>query len=178
MLETTDLAYLLSTKEGSAGYTLSQSSPSGSLGKYASTTEMVSASMNALFRDYSGSENVNATDTYRCLVLANLNQVDSLIDAYLKFLSQTADGVDFEIGLDPAGVVALDAASQFTYIADEFDAPVGVSFVVPTQEAPLVLGTIGPEECIALWFHAKGTGVAKTDPYDDVQWRVWGSREE
>lgn len=66
-----DLKMKLSIKTGSAGNSLSQSDVNASLGKYISTTEITDATLNNLFDDVSGDENVALDVEYRCFFFHN-----------------------------------------------------------------------------------------------------------
>ncbi len=66
-----DVKFRLATTAGSAGNSTAQATPSNSLGKYMSTTDLVDLTLNNLYDDVSGDENAAGTVEYRCLFVYN-----------------------------------------------------------------------------------------------------------
>lgn len=157
----TDLETRLSVKTGSAGDSTAGTAL-GSLGKYMSTTVPTTASLNNLFDDISGSENLASDVEYRCIFLLNDHQTLTLQSAVVWISQEYTGGAAVAIGLDPAGVVDRDSASaQAAEIADESTAPAGVSFSSPNDKGSgLAIGDIPPNDCIAIWVRRTATNSA------------------
>ncbi len=66
-----DLKVRLSVKTGSAGNSTAQGDPNQSLGKYISTTDLTDNTLNNLFDDVSGDDNLTLDVEYRCLFIYN-----------------------------------------------------------------------------------------------------------
>jgi hypothetical protein len=147
-----DMSVRLSVTTGSAGDSTA-STLAGSLGKYASTTEIALASLNDLFEEAGTSEVTDGSVKYKCMFIVNEHATDSLVDASLWVLSQVSGGADLAIGLDPVGVVAKDDSSaQAASIADEDTAPVGVTFSTPTNDVDaLDVDDLAAGDCFAVW---------------------------
>lgn len=154
----TDIQFRLSTKSGSAGDTTT-STPSASLGKYVSTTQMATGANN-LFDNISGSENIAQATDYRCVFVLN-NHATLTLEASNIYVTNVAGGADVTIGIDPAAASAKGSATaQATSIASESAAPSGVTFSAPAQGSELVLGDIGPGQVRAVWVKRTATNSA------------------
>lgn len=168
-----DIKILYSTKSGSAGHSLTQTDPTLSLGKYASTSEVPNSSLGNVFPAFSGTENANSEEKYSCVFVWNSHASLSITTVILYRLSQTADGLVYSAGLDPIGAVPIDDTDpQATTIADQYAAPAGVSFLAPTtRETGIEVGTIGSGECVAVWLKAAAQDTAAV-PSDSGVWRI------
>ena len=149
-----DVQRRLTTKSGSAGNSLS-STPGGSLGKYVATTVLTNASLHNLFDLVTGEENQASDIEYRCLAFLNNHATDSMTNVKAFIVSQGADGVDFEIGPDPASAAPKgQSGAQFNEIADEDTAPSSVTFSAPATYAAGIIvggGTIPAGSVAAIW---------------------------
>lgn len=176
---TGDLELRLSIPGGGPGDSDPQPDPDDSLGEFMSTTVLVDNVANNLMRDMTGAEGQAGVTLYRCLFVVNTNVADTWGSVALWVSSQESGGAEVAIGLDPAGAVAMDSASdQAATIADEETAPTGVTFSTPTtQETGLALGDIGPEECYAFWFRWTLAADSPAKAADDVVFALSGLAE-
>lgn len=162
-----DLTFRLSTTAGAAGDSTAQGDPDASLGKYASTTEVTDATLHNLFDRVSGDENAASDVEYRCMFVVNEHATLTLESAVAWISAEVAGGASVAIGLDPAGVVDVDAApAQAATIANESTAPAGVTFSAPTTKGTgLAIGDVGPGQCQAVWVRrtAADTGAVDAD---------------
>lgn len=168
---TSDLLIKFSTKAGAAGNS-NPGTPAGSLGKYISTTQITDNTLNNLFDDVSGDENLASDVEYRCIFLHNAHGSITAQNSKVYILSETAGGASIAIGVDPTAASAIGSASaQALEVADEDTAPVGVVFTSPTDLAnAIVLGDIAPGECRAFWIRRTAANTAAL-ANDSVQLR-------
>ena len=156
----------LSTVAGAAG-NAGAGTPGASLGKYISTTQVVSGDANDLFLDVTGTENAASQIDYQCVFVHNSNATADMIGAAIYIVSQVASGTSFAIGVDPTAISAIGASpAQAVQVASDITAPLGVTFSNPTTEGTaLALGDIGPGECKAFWVRrtAANTGSVAND---------------
>jgi len=148
-----DIKFKLSTKSGTAGNSLSQSNPNNSLGKYISTTEL-SASLNGLFDNISGADNLNSTVDYRCVFVHNSHATLTLYAAKVYVSSAVSGGATAAIAVDNITSKSISSsAAMAASIASETVAPTGVgAFSAPTTGATgLDLGDIPPGQARAVW---------------------------
>lgn len=158
-----DLKVRLTIKTGVAGNAAAQPDVNQSLGKYASTTDLVDATLHALFDAVSGDENAASTVDYRAVVLYNSHATLSLTVPKIWISSEVASGASVAIGLDPIGVAAITAILG-TSIATETDAPAGVSFSAPTTKAGgLAPATIPAGSAVLLWVRRTAANTAAVD---------------
>lgn len=94
-----------------------------------------------LFHDLSADENATGGFDYRCAFLCNDNP--NTFDQ----VTIRVDNPIIHLGLDPAGVMPLVGA-QAAIISGPRQQPVGVDF----QDTPLILASIPPRSCVAIWF--------------------------
>lgn len=129
----------------------------GSLGGYMSTTAVVGATMANVFAGIPLDDALPGGDVYRCLFLTHVNETATWKSVRLWIAAQTPGGADVAIGLDPTGVVdADDSDPQAVTIADETEAPEGVTFSNPTSEgSALEVGDLAPGTCIGVWFRLR-----------------------
>jgi hypothetical protein len=170
-----DIKWKLSTTAGSAGNSNPQANPNDSLGKYISTTEIVDATLNNLFDDISGDENVNMTVDYRCIFIHNSHASLTYISPVVWISSEVSGGANAAIGVDPAVASDIGSSSaQAAEIADENSAPAGVTFSSPTTKGTgLALGNLAPGQCRAVWIRRTATNSAPINN-DGVTLRVEG----
>lgn len=158
----TDVALMLSVTTGAAGGSTA-GTPSGSLGKYVSTTPLDNVvTLNNLFNDISGANNAASAVDYRCLFVQNNHGSLSMIGAALWISSQVPSGADCQVGVDPAAVSAIAASSaQAALIASSATPPGGVSFFsAASAGAALALGTIGPGQVKGFWIKRSAANTA------------------
>lgn len=162
-----DIKIRLSTTSGTAGNSLAQANPNASLGKYISTTDLVTATLNNLFDNVSGAENAANTVDYRCVFVYNAHATLNLENAGIYISSQVAGGTDLMIAIDNivASAIGSSSAQAFT-AATELTAPTaGVgAFSAPTTSATgLALGTIPPGFCRAVWVRRTAANTVAVD---------------
>lgn len=148
-LAATDVVPRLSTgSTGTRGNT-SASTPAASLGKYVSTTAW-SASV---FDIITAAENAASTTDYRCIFVVNISASDTA-GAVKVWLGQVAGGASVVIALDPRAASAVDSTTaQAAVTTSGTVAPSGVTgWAAPTTaDTGLLVGTLGPGQCRALW---------------------------
>lgn len=154
-----DIKYHLSIPGAALGMASAQPDANASLGGFVSTTEAISSTLHALFDPITGDENAAEDVEYRCVFVRNSNGTSTLYDAVAWLSAETAFGADAAIGLDPAGIVAGNSSTaQAAVIADEDDAPTGVTFSAPTTKLTgLNIGDIGPGQVQAIWLRRTAT---------------------
>ena len=169
-----DIVYRLSTTAGSAGDTTT-STGAGSLGKYASTSVITTATLNNLWDDVSGAEASAGDIEYRCIFVLNNHATLTLQNAQVYIASQTAGGGTVDMGLDPTAISAKGSASaQAVTIANESTAPAGVTFSSPSSGSPLAIGDIAPGQVKGIWLRRTVTAGAGALNPDGVVISVTG----
>lgn len=164
----TEILLKLSVVTGAAG-NANAGTPGASLGKYISTTEVVSGDTNDVFPNVTGAENAASQVDYACVFVHNSSAASDLLSAGIWIASQVSGGTVIAIGVDPTAVSAIGASgAQALQIANDTTAPnpASVTFSTPTTEgAALALGTIGPGQCKAFWVRrtAANTGAVAGD---------------
>lgn len=150
-----DIKIKLSIKSGSAGNSLAQANVNNSLGKYISTTEIVTATNNNLFDNVSGAENAASTVDYRCIFVHNSHATLPFENAAVYISSQVAGGTTLAIAIDDAVASAIGSSSAQAFEASTEttnpDAGVGPFSSPSTPETALSLGTIAAGFCRAVW---------------------------
>lgn len=156
-----DVLIKFSTKDGTAGDTTA-GTPSGSLGKYLSTTQITDAAINNLFDDVSGDENAASDVEYRCIFIHNNHATISFDNVRVYLVSEVAGGADTAIGVDPTAASPKGSATaQAVEIVDEDTAPTGVTFTSPTDLANAInLGNIAAGSCRAFWVRRAAANTA------------------
>jgi len=160
----TDIVLRLSTTAGAAGDTTA-GTPSGSLGKYASTT-VLATTANGLFDDISGAENAASTVDYRCIFVLNNHATLTALAAVAYLSAEVAGGAAIALAVDSTAASAKASSSaQGLTIATELTAPAGpLTFSSPTTAAAgIVLGDIPAGQVRALWIRRTA---ANTSPVD------------
>jgi len=120
-----------------------------------------------LFDNVSAGEATAGEVTYRCCYVFNSNAADTLNTASVWLSANTpSPTTDVEIGLDPAGVGNGSTTGVAAVIADEADAPAGVTFF-PAANAgdALAIGNLGPLTGRGVWI--KRTVTAGAGAYAD-----------
>ena len=160
-----DIQFRLSVKTGSAGDTTA-GTPAGSLGKYASTTQ-VGAAINDLFDDVSGDENAASDVEYRCIFVYNAHATLTLLGTVVWLSAEVGGGTTIAIAVDGVAASDIDAApAQADEVANENTAPSGESFSAPTTKATgLSIGDLAPDQVRAIWIRrtAANTGAVNND---------------
>jgi len=162
-----DIKLKLSTKSGAAGNSLAQANPNASLGKYISTTEIVTATSNNLFDNVSGAENAASAVDYRCIFVHNSHASIDLENAGIYISSQVSGGTVLAIAIDDIAASAIGASSAQAFVATnettDPDAGVG-AFSSPTSSGTaLSLGTIPFGFCRAVWVRRTAANTAAVD---------------
>lgn len=150
----TDLVWYSSTTQGVAGGTLPWSGPGTSLGKYISTTPIVDSTVENLFKNVAGDENVSSLTTYQCVFIANNNFSIKLTGAVVWIVAKVTSGTTISIAKDVIGPVSISSLSAQ---ADQIPLPtvapkqVGIFSTPLTKNSGIPLGDIGPGQCAAVW---------------------------
>jgi len=149
----TDLHFKLSNPSATEGGATAQSNVNNSLGKWCSTTDVVDATLNNLFDDVSGDENLAQESEYRCIFVHNAHASLTLQNSKLWISSEVSGGADAFIGLDTTAASAYTSTSQQALVvANEDTAPSGVSFSAPTTKATgLDVGNLSPGYVLGVW---------------------------
>lgn len=148
----TDILLKLSAPAAAAG-NASAGTAGLSRGRYMSTTVLANNSANGLFLNVTASQNAANQVEYACLFVHNAHPTDTLTNPLVYVPAEVSGGTSVAIGLDPTPASAADAtAAQALTIANTTTAPAGVAFSAPlTTAAALVLGSLGPGQCRAIW---------------------------
>lgn len=150
-LQTTDHGLYLTNPSATAGWQLTQPSPAASLGKFLSTTAVVSGVLGAVFDTVTASQAAAGYTDYRCLAYRNLSATDSALNLQL-YIVDPAAGATYSIGLDPEGIENYNSGTaQGTYVATKTTAPSGVTFSTPTSGSPLTVGDVAVGKCLLVW---------------------------
>ena len=159
----TDLLLQLSTTAGTAGNTLA-STPNASLGKYISTTVLVTTA-NGLFDDVSGAENAASTVDYRCVFVLNNHATLTALSTVVYLSAEVAGGASTAVGFDTTLASAKGAAvAQALTIANELTAPSGVTFSAPvTAGTGVLLGDIPAGSVRAFWVRRTAANTTAVD---------------
>lgn len=169
-----DIELRLSTTEGSAGDSQA-GTPEGSLGKYISTTPVVSESLSNVFTPVPLEVALPGGDVYRCVFVVN-NAAAGTWNGRVWITSQKDGGGVASIGLDPAGVVPGDDTDpQAEEIADQQTAPDGVEFSAPSNwDDALEIGVVEPGECAAVWIRVRYPEEPPAMALDEVKLMISG----
>lgn len=168
-----DIKYRLTLKTGVAGNASAQPDPNQSLGKYASTTDIVDATANNLFDNISGDENAASTVDYRAFAVLNTHGSLSWLAPKVWLSAEVAGGASVAIGLDPVGVAAATAVLG-TSIATEASAPAGVTFSAPTTKAGgLTVADVPAGSGFIVWVRRTAANTAALDA-DGATFRAEG----
>jgi hypothetical protein len=139
--------------------------PGASTGGVMSSVEAVTAT---LFDAVSGAEALAGDVEYRCIYLTNTGTVAANAASIWVQLNTPSAGTTIAIALDGAG---LNATAETE--ADESTAPTGETFTSPTSAADgLSLGTLAPDDYIAVWIRRTVTAGAAALASDTFTLRV------
>lgn len=162
-----DIKIKMSIKSGSAGNTLAQADINASIGKYISTTEVVTAVLNNLFDNVTGAENAASAVEYRCVFVHNTHGTLSLENAGLYISSQVAGGASLDIAIDNIAASAIGSSSPQAFEAALTTTNPGGAvgaFSAPTSSGTaLVLGTIPAGFCKAFWIRRTAANTVALD---------------
>lgn len=162
-----DIKVRLSTKSGSAGNTLAQADPNLSIGKYISTTDLVTATLNNLFDNVTGGENAASAVDYRCLFVYNSHSTLDLENAGVYISSQVSGGTTLAIAIDDIAASAVGASSAQAFAAStettDPDAGVGAFSSPSSSGTALSLGTIPAGSCKAFWVRRTAANTVAVD---------------
>ncbi|MEN6544947.1 MAG: hypothetical protein ABFE07_02805 [Armatimonadia bacterium] len=161
-ISSSDIKYKYSVKTGAAGNTTAGTA-AGSLGKYISTTEITTGTLNNLFDDVTAAENAALDVEYRCIFVHNSHATITLTDAVVWVKEEVAGGCGVAIAVDNIAASAIGSAdAQADDVADESTAPDGVGgFSTPASKAAgLALGDIAAGYCRAVWIRRTATNSA------------------
>ena len=153
-----DILFKYSTTAGTAGNS-NPGTAAGSLGKYISTTEITSGTLNNLFDDVSGDENAASDVEYRCFFVHNNHASLTWQNVVVWIQSEVAGGANVAISVDATAPSAIGSSSaQAKEIADESTAPASQTFSSPTTKATaLSIGNIPAGYCAAVWVRRTAT---------------------
>lgn len=157
-----EIVFRYSVKTGAAGDSTA-GTPSGSLGKYASSTAWTGGSANDLFDDISGAENAASTVDYRGIAILNNNAANALQNAVVYISAETAGGASIAIATDNVAASPKgQAGAQMAEIANETTAPTPVSaFSSPTTLGTgLSLGNIPVANVKGFWVRRSAANTA------------------
>lgn len=160
----TDIVLRLSTTAGTVGDSTAQASPNSSLGKYVSTTVVVTT-LNGIFDDVSGAENAASTVDYRCIFVLNNHATLTALATVVYLSAEVAGGASAAIGFDTTVASAKGVATaQALTIATETTAPAGVTFSSPvTAGSGIVLGDIPAGSVRAFWVRRSAANTSAVD---------------
>lgn len=164
-----DIKIKLSTKSGSAGNSLTQPDVNSSLGKFISTSDIVTATLNNLFDNVTGSENVASAVEYRCIFIHNSHGLITLENAGIYISSQVAGGTTVAIAVDNIAASAIGSSSPQAFEASlsttDPSASTGGFSSPSTGLTALALGNIPAGFCRAVWVRrtAANTGAVDSD---------------
>lgn len=160
-----DIKWRLATTAGSAGNSQAQADPNASLGKYVSTTDVVTATLHNLFDVITGDENAASDVEYRCLFVLNDHATLTWENVVVWLSAEVSGGAVAAIGVDTTAASAKGASSaQALTIANESTAPAGVSFSAPTTKgAGVSIGSLAPGQVRAIWVRRTAANTVAVD---------------
>lgn len=163
-----DIKFLLSAPQATAGYIL-PGSPGNSLGKYAATTQLSTASggLDSLFLDLTGAQNAADQVDYACVFIWNGNGNHTMLTPYawlpVGLLGNTNTSA-FAVGADPILPSALGSSgAQAVGIANSLQAPSGVNtWAGPSSISTngIALPNIPAGSVAAVWIRRTANGAA------------------
>ena len=148
-----EILFKYSTTAGAAG-NAGTSTPTGSLGKYISTSAWAGGAANDLFDDISGAENAASTVDYRCVFVHNSNTANPLQNAVVYMSAEVAGGASIAIAVDTTAASAIGSATaQALQATTELAGPqTSLTYSSPTTAGTgLALGNIPVGNCRAFW---------------------------
>ena len=160
-----DIRFNLTVNTG-PGLSTAQANPNDSIGGFASSTEVTSASLHNLFDVVTGEENAASDVEYRAIFIRNAHGSLTWEGVRVWMSSETAGGAAAAIALDGIGVVtSTNAATQVERVANENTAPTGESFsTAPISYATgLVVGNVAAGSGFGLWIRRTAANSAALD---------------
>jgi len=161
-----EVQYLLSAPNASAGYSAT-GTVYNSNGKYCATTQVnVSVAANNIFPDLTGVQNAAQMVDYQCIFIYNSDTVSSMANTYVWLPSSAilTSAVNWALAADTTGVSNYNTSSQQALlIANPQTAPAGITtWVGPssTFTGGVNIGTIGPRQVFPIWIRRTATGIA------------------
>lgn len=172
----TDLVWYSSTVNGGMGFSTPWSGPGSSLGKFISTTPITNNSLDNLFLDVAGDENISSMSDYQCIFIANMNSSLTLYQSVVWIVNKVIGGTTISIAKDIIGPVNINSNSpQASHIPLTRVIPQGISnFITPlTKQTGIPLGDLPPQSCAAIWIQRKANNTVPLS-MDGVTLRVEG----
>jgi len=161
-ITTGDILLKYSAATAAAGNAASGTA-AGSLGGFISTTQVPDNVMDALFPDITPTENEADNADYKCVFIHNQHATLSALNVKVYFSAKVDGGADIAVALDNLLPSALASnVAQADLIPDKDTAPTAVgSFTAPTDAgSALLVGTLQPGQCRAIWFKRMAAGAA------------------
>jgi hypothetical protein len=157
-----DILYYLSAPAASSGFT-SPGSVGNSLGKFMSTSQVNSGSLDDIFPDITPSQNAGLQVDYQCVFIWNNTQTGLIATqpyAWIPTQLYTPNLVNMAIGVDPTPAAPFNAAfAQALTITSSFAAPANVTFVPPSAlyTSGVSLPDLPPTYAQAIWLQRTAT---------------------
>lgn len=130
-----DIKFRLTVNTG-PGKSTAQADPNDSIGGFASSTEIVDATLHNVFDKVTGDENAASESEYRTIYIENAHGSLPWEGVKVWLSAETAGGASAAIALDGTGVTtATSASAQAERLANENTAPSGETFSAPTTKA-------------------------------------------
>ncbi len=101
-------------------------------------------------------------DSYRCFYVKN-NASNKTLRLVLWIDPQPVVATAFMVGPDPIGEGNGTSNGIAPTISDEYTAPIGVTFISPTENTPLTIGVLNAQKAVAIW--VKRTVAANTTDF-------------
>jgi hypothetical protein len=139
-----------------------------SLGGYASSTEITSATLHNLFDVVTGEENAASDTEFRAIYVHNAHATLTWESVRVWISSETAGGTTAAIALDGTGVTtATSGTTQVERVANENTAPTGETFslagAVNSYANGLVVGNVAAGSGFGLWIRRAAGNTAAQD---------------
>ena len=159
-LANTDVVLMLSVATGSSGAstaaTTATSTTEGTgLGKYVSTTALnTGTTLNNLFPDITGAQNLAGLTDYQCVFVQNNHATLTAQSVVVWINSQVAGGAVAQVALDNvAATTKTSSSAQADVIANATTSPVSIgSFTAAASAgAGLSVGNLAPGQVRAFW---------------------------
>lgn len=172
MITANQIEFLLSAPQATAGYTMA-GVPGNSLGLYASTSQLSTASggLDNMFTDWTGAMNAADQVDYACAFIWNTNTTNTMLSpvAWLpNSLLGAGNQAVFAIAADLVSPSLIGASNpQAQAIQTPLIAPTGVTWYSPsaTSAGGAPLANVPPNYCAAVWIRRTANGVAATNTF-------------
>lgn len=155
-----DILWKLSAASSAVGDSMMSSGPGTNLGKYMSSDTITDNVIDNVFTDLTGSQNATSQVDYQCIFIHNSNATLTLFNTVVWITNEVAGGANIALANDNMGATIHNSTTaQATQISFHTTTPVGIGpFSSPTtQPAAISLGSIGPQQCAALWIRRTAT---------------------